>query len=311
MLCMFWHFCHKLYIVGDGMENNSEGKKIIRFFLSYGFFTYLALPIGIILMTLFKVDLSGNSVNGVITLQIAHGIILSILLIFLYRDKLIIGKKLVKDMGSEKFIKKVIISGLLFFLVKIGSGVIVAILTAILGLSSATVDNQELIEKMMESVPFIMIISTVICAPLTEELIFRGGLGDVIKNKKVYIAVSGLIFGLIHVTDSVVFIMEILLLGVVINRIVDSKKAKSTKATLSIVAVLLILLIFSGIYTYQFGNLITKLRSLDMIEVVGSITYIAMGIFLAYLYKKHDNIYYTIGVHAFNNLVSMLLLLQL
>lgn len=292
------------------MKEKFKSWKIVRFFLAFGIFNYLAIPLVLILQYGLKMNLSGENINDLLLIEMLHSSIVAIIMFFLFKDKLKMGLELVKKTGSEKFIKKVIISGLILFLVKIGAGVIVAVLTAILGLSSTTVENQELIEKMLESAPLMMMISTVIFAPLTEELIFRSGVHDVVKNKKVYIAVSGLIFGLMHVTDSVIFLMEILLLGVVISRLVGSEKFhKNAKLALSFIAVALVLLLFSGIYTLEFGNLITKLASLDMVEVVGSIVYIAIGCYLAYLYTKNENILYTISVHAFNNFVSMLLII--
>lgn len=306
---MLGNICHKLYYVGDYM-NKSKSWEIVRFFLAFGIFKFLAIPLILFLHYVLGMNLSGENINDLLLVELTHSTIVVIIMFFLFKDKLKQGLDKFKKCGSEKFIKKVIISGLILFLVKIGAGVVIAILTSILGLPSTTVENQELIEKMLESAPLMMMISTVIFAPLTEELIFRSGVHDVIKNKKVYIAVSGLIFGLMHVTDSVIFLMEILLLGVVISRLVGSDKYhKNTKLALSFTVVSTLLLLFSGIYYLQFGNLVTKLASLDMVEVVGSLVYIAIGCYLAYLYTKDENILYTVGVHAFNNFVSMLLII--
>ena len=213
-------------------------------------------------------------------------------------------------MGGENFIKKVIISGLMLFVVKIGAGIVISILTVLLGLDSTSVENQELVEKMLISAPLVMIISVSILAPITEELIFRAGISDVVKNKRVFIAVSGLIFGLMHVTGSVVLFMEILLIGIVLNRILsDEKIKKSTKIMLSVIASVLILMLFTSVYMSEFGNLIVKIKSLDLVEVIGSIVYITMGIYLAKLYTEDENILYTIFVHGFNNFVSVLLIM--
>lgn len=206
--------------------------------------------------------------------------------------------------------KKVIISGLLLFVVKIGAGIVIGILSAILGLDSMSVENQELVEEMLKSAPLIMMISVSIFAPITEELIFRAGISDVVKNKKVFIAVSGLIFGLMHVTSSVVLLMEILLIGIVLNRIItDTKKSKSMKIILSCLALVLILMLFTSVYAFEYGNLIIKLKNLDLVEVVGSIVYITMGMYLTKLYTEDHNILYSILVHGFNNLVSVLLIM--
>ena len=48
----------------------------------------------------------------------------------------------------------------------------------------------------------IAIIATTLFAPIVEELIYRKSLQDCFKNKKLFIIISGLIFGLIHVIGS-------------------------------------------------------------------------------------------------------------
>ncbi len=284
--------------------------KIIRFFFSFSCFIFMSIPVVLFLRYVLGMNLDGNNASDLMLVDTIYSAILVGIMIFLYFDKLKDGIQKVKTMGGEKFTKKVIISGLLLFVVKIGAGLVIAILSAILGLKSTSVENQELIEEMLKSAPLVMMISVAIFAPITEELVFRAGIKDVVKNKKVFIAVSGLIFGLMHVTDSVVFLMEILLIGIVLNRILSSdSKSKNKKIALSVTAVVLILMLFTSVYVFEFGNLIIKLKSLDLVEVVGSLAYISMGMYLAKLYTEDENILYTILVHGFNNFVSVLLIM--
>jgi len=51
-----------------------------------------------------------------------------------------------------------------------------------------------------------------IYAPLTEELIFRKSIRDVIKNKWLYIIISGLIFGGLHVVSSIDSLIDLIYL---------------------------------------------------------------------------------------------------
>ena len=76
-------------------------------------------------------------------------------------------------------------------------------------------------------------------------------------------------------------------------------------------AIVLILITCGFIYNLEFGNLIIKIKSLNISEVINSISYIALGMYLAYLYIKEDNIIINIGVHALNNILSMIALLLL
>jgi len=59
--------------------------------------------------------------------------------------------------------------------------------------------NQNLIEEAIKQTPILIGISVMILAPLTEELIFRLSLRKVFKNDIIYILMSGLIFGFIHI----------------------------------------------------------------------------------------------------------------
>jgi CAAX amino terminal protease family. len=62
--------------------------------------------------------------------------------------------------------------------------------------------NQQLIEQSIKTYPLYLYFSTVIFAPITEELIFRKGLSKVIDNKYGYIIASGLLFGLMHLISA-------------------------------------------------------------------------------------------------------------
>ena len=130
------------------------------------------------------------------------------------------------------------------------------------------------------------------------------------NNLGVFVTVSGLIFGLMHVTDNIVFMLEILFIGIIINYLINNKNNKKS-VILSVIAIVLMLITCGFIYNLEFGNLIIKIKSLNISEVINSISYIALGMYLAYLYIKEDNIIINIGVHALNNILSMIALLLL
>jgi membrane protease YdiL (CAAX protease family) len=66
----------------------------------------------------------------------------------------------------------------------------------------STPENEVLIEQIFAVVPIYMLWSTVLYAPIVEEMIFRHSIRKVIKSKCPYIIVSGLVFGLTHVIYS-------------------------------------------------------------------------------------------------------------
>lgn len=61
--------------------------------------------------------------------------------------------------------------------------------------------NQQEINTMFKNVPFITFILTVLYAPFVEECIFRLSLSKLIKNGKLFIVISGFLFGLLHMID--------------------------------------------------------------------------------------------------------------
>ena len=91
------------------------------------------------------------------------------------------------------------------FLIMLISNIIIASLIEGLGQNESSV--QELISK----VPVIAFILTTICAPFTEEMVFRKYLQNCVDNKALYMILSGLIFGFIHTSISS-NILELLLI---------------------------------------------------------------------------------------------------
>ncbi|MDD4831458.1 MAG: type II CAAX endopeptidase family protein [Bacilli bacterium] len=91
-------------------------------------------------------------------------------------------------------------------------------------------ENEKLVRELLEQMPIFMIISTVIVAPITEEMIYRKSIKGFINNKYFYMVMSGLIFGLAHVINSFkdvtdfLFILPYGALGFVFAYIYDKTK---------------------------------------------------------------------------------------
>lgn len=71
------------------------------------------------------------------------------------------------------------------------------ILTHILKMNIA--NNEIAIRDFINISPILMIFNTIIFSPITEELAFRKSIKDAINNKWLYILISGLLFGLLHI----------------------------------------------------------------------------------------------------------------
>ena len=69
----------------------------------------------------------------------------------------------------------------------------------IMRIIETTGQNEEAIQKLISATPIFAILLTTLFAPIIEEMIFRKNLQDCFKNKKIFMILSRLIFGFIHV----------------------------------------------------------------------------------------------------------------
>jgi len=69
--------------------------------------------------------------------------------------------------------------------------------------------NEETIRSVFSVAPLYMFISAVFIAPLSEELVFRKAFRDMISSKWLYVILSGLVFGALHVFLSLESLFEI------------------------------------------------------------------------------------------------------
>lgn len=70
--------------------------------------------------------------------------------------------------------------------------------------------NEEEVRKLIRSVPIYMLFELMIYAPVSEELIFRRSIRDIVKNRYIYAILSGLIFGGLHAITSVKSAIDLL-----------------------------------------------------------------------------------------------------
>lgn len=289
-------------------------KDILKLGFVFVFFSYFIVILLLVISLIFNIDLDTISYFKLTVIDLIGSCIVGVVIMFLYRNLLKNDyKKSLKTFEKPKiinFIKTVFIGFLEFLAIKVLSAYAVEFIYLISGITNTITDNQNAIEILTGSAPAMMMISTVILAPIIEELVFRGAIRKVIKNKKVFIAVSGLVFGLVHVVNSLTLTFEIIFLGFIISLVLGTEKIDKKKKKWLITAALVCTFItFAQIYYCLYGTLIGAITAIDLKEIIGSITYITAGIYLAHLYATKDNIYLNIGVHAFNNLFSMILIL--
>lgn len=56
------------------------------------------------------------------------------------------------------------------------------------------------------------------------------------------------------------------------------------------------------------GNLLMAITSIEISELISGVLYVSVGLFLAYIFQKYNNIYLNIGTHMINNLFSYIII---
>lgn len=64
-----------------------------------------------------------------------------------------------------------------------------------------TSTNQQMLNSMFKKLPILMLLLSTLYAPFAEECIFRLSLSKLLKNKTLFIIISGFLFGALHVVD--------------------------------------------------------------------------------------------------------------
>ncbi len=168
---------------------------ILFFFSSY--FRYIPIY-------LFKLNFNKLSNFQKIELSLFSNICLIIILFIIYRKELVNEWKIFK-----KNIREDIDIGFKYwfigFLVMAISNVIITFV-----FKNAQANNEQQVQKLIDYAPFIMLISAGIAAPIYEEITFRKAFKNIIKNKYLFILISGIVFGSLHVITQVNTITDLL-----------------------------------------------------------------------------------------------------
>lgn len=169
-------------------------KEIIKFILI--FLLYL-LYSNIIIIILTKLGVNIKVLPNNLKIAIMFLINLSLMImLFIFYSKSI--KENLKDLklNFKSYIKdnfKYYVIGLLIMII---SNIIISFF--IEGNST----NETLIREYINIMPIYMIFSSCIYAPFTEEMVFRKSLRNCFNNKVLYILLSGLIFGSMHLLSA-------------------------------------------------------------------------------------------------------------
>lgn len=167
------------------------GKTILTFILFYYSSLFQLIPI-----MLFNIDLENLSGSMNVMLSAFSSCCLLFVLFFMYRN----------DINKEWNIFKKDWIDHLDFGVRcwaVGLFLMMASNLVINSLAGGVAGNEQTIQSMISSLPWLMLINAGILAPINEEIIFRKSFKSVIKNKWFFVLVSGFVFGLMHVLGNV------------------------------------------------------------------------------------------------------------
>ena len=178
-------------------EKNDKVKRIIfnvlKLLLVFILFYYSSF-LQYIPVYLFKIKTPISGATSVLLSSFSN-LVLVIILFLIYR------KELIKEFKKFKnhFVEDVDVGIKSWFI----GLIIIFICNAILiHFTSGQSKNEQLVQEMISALPWVMLIDAGILGPFIEEIIFRKAIRDVIENKYIFIVISGLVFGLMHVITS-------------------------------------------------------------------------------------------------------------
>ena len=165
--------------------------KNILIFLFYLVYEYLVIA----LLAELGIDFYKIDITKRIIILVGSNICFISLLLLVYRKELVKDVKDFKE-NYKDYIPKYII----YYL---GGVILMGIINIILMhfTGNQTSGNEETIRLYIEKYPLYMLFSTVFYAPFVEEIIFRKSIRNIFKNKYLSIIISGLIFGVAHISN--------------------------------------------------------------------------------------------------------------
>ena len=166
-------------------------KGLITFLIFY-FSSYLQ----IIPVLLFNIDINNYTTKDLAIVNTFTDLILVLILIILYFKELNKEFKIFKEKWKTSMDSafKYWFIGLMIMCT---SNIAIGYMTSL-----STSSNEQAVQGLISTTPYLMLFTAGILAPIAEEITFRKGIAKIFKNKWVYATASGLIFGLLHVIGS-------------------------------------------------------------------------------------------------------------
>ena len=181
----------------DNTISEKKYKNIIKLAISlflFFFTTRFVFEIAGLIIKGFNIDINDENVYTVSYLiQFIGESILVVLLILLYKKDFIEDFKKFKKNFWE-ISDKVISYWTVGLIVMAVSNILIGILSP-----AKEAANEQGVQEIIKTVPVIAFFLTTFLAPFAEELTFRKAFKDVFKDRTLFITISGVVFGALHV----------------------------------------------------------------------------------------------------------------
>ena len=172
----------------------------IGIFILFYFSSYIQL----IPILLFNMDIASITGAQNVMLSAFSNVVLLLILLLIFRKDIKKEWKIFKD----NFLENIDI-GIKYWLIGLGIMMISNIfINVFLQLGQAA--NEQAVQGMITSLPWLMLINAGFIAPCTEEIVFRKGFKKAFPNKYAFIILSALVFGSLHVITSMTSPIELL-----------------------------------------------------------------------------------------------------
>lgn len=138
------------------------------------------------------------------TCLIIYQILMTLVIVYIYKKTIITDFK-VFIKNNIKYFKEYIKYWFLMLILMISSNLIVTFFT-----TTDIANNQETIIETLKVAPIYTFILTVFVAPILEELVFRLSFRKIFSNNILFILLSGLVFGSMHVIGTCQHLIDLL-----------------------------------------------------------------------------------------------------
>lgn len=185
------------------MEHDENYKPLINLVIVLLLF-YSSSLFGLIPIHLFNIDMNTCSDIVFYSIKLFSNFVTFLILFFMYKEKL---RKDFKDLRINY--KSILSSSMKYW---IYGFIFMTLSSYLIGkYSPISIPSNEIgVRKIIKSTPIIAFLMTSILAPFTEELIFRKSFKDAIKTNWLFILISAIVFGTLHVIGSINSLYELL-----------------------------------------------------------------------------------------------------